>query len=126
MSKSSVTNFTVDEDQYLSSVYLEISRDSIVDANQSKDQFWSRVSQKYHSSKSSSQSANYSRRSLECRMSTILKYTKIFNSCPGQSEYMNPHGADKQILVSNYLYAFLHTFSNLLNKNTYYEVTTCK
>lgn len=110
MSKSSVTNFTVAEDRHLSSVYLEVSRDSIVDANQSKDQFWNRVSQKYHSSKSSSQIADRSQRSLQSRMSIILKYTRIFNSCLQQSQYMNPSGANEQILVSNYLYAFFILF----------------
>ncbi|KAK6141990.1 hypothetical protein DH2020_019616 [Rehmannia glutinosa] len=99
MSKPRTTNYTFAEDRHLCNVFLDISQDPIVGTNQTREQFWKRIEDKYNSGKPSSNIQDRNQRSLQCRMQTILKDVRKFNGCLQQIEYLNPSGANEQILL---------------------------
>ncbi|KAL6551371.1 hypothetical protein OROMI_021859 [Orobanche minor] len=98
MSKPRTANFSIPEDKYLASIFLDISQDPILN-NQSMQELWKLISDKYHAEKPSSQIQDHSQRSLQSRWSTVLKDTRKFNGCLRQVEYQNPSRASEQTIL---------------------------
>ncbi|KAK6127374.1 hypothetical protein DH2020_038885 [Rehmannia glutinosa] len=101
MPKSRSTGYTIAEDRHLCGVFLDISQNESVGANQSRVQFWKCVEDKYNSEKPNSTIPDRNQRSLQCRMQTILKDARKFNGCLQQAESLNPSGANEQILLEH-------------------------
>ncbi|GFQ03467.1 glutathione s-transferase t3 [Phtheirospermum japonicum] len=99
MSKSRSKNYTIAEDRHLCTVYLDVSQDPIVGINQSKDQFWKLIAEKYNSEKPNPNMGDRTQISLQCRMQAILKDSRKFNGCLHQIEYLSPSGENEQILL---------------------------
>ncbi|XP_020271451.1 glutathione S-transferase T3-like [Asparagus officinalis] len=90
------SSYTNAEDSHLCHVYLDISQNPIIGINQSKDQFWSRVESDYHSSMPAFITQVRPRRSLQCRMQTLLTAIGKMRGCVRQVENLNPSGASEQ------------------------------
>ncbi|KAK6153434.1 hypothetical protein DH2020_013073 [Rehmannia glutinosa] len=99
MSKPRTTNYISFEDRHLCNVFLDISQDPIVGTNRTERTSAKRIEDKYNSGKPSSNIQDHNQRSLQCRMQTILKDVRKFNGCLQQIEYLNPSGANEQILL---------------------------
>ncbi|XP_073139076.1 uncharacterized protein [Henckelia pumila] len=99
MASSARTAFyTIEEDKHLCHIYLDISQNPIVGINQSKDQFWARVEEGYNSSKPNTVQIR-NKRSLQCRVKTILRQVGRLRGCIRQIEILKPSGAsDEDIL----------------------------
>lgn len=102
-SNSRKASYSVAEDVHLCHVYLDISQNPIIGINQSKDRFWTRVEEEYHSN---TQFVNPHRpkRSLQKRMQTITSAISKLKGCIRQIENLNPSGASEQDIVSSYHY----------------------
>ncbi|KAH6768746.1 hypothetical protein C2S51_014082 [Perilla frutescens var. frutescens] len=97
--KSRTSNFNPTEDKHLCRVYLDVSQDGIASNNQSKERFWSRITDNYHSQRSSPHIADRTQKSLQCCMQVMLKEVKKFNGCVQQIELLNPSGANEQTIL---------------------------
>ncbi|XP_073128075.1 uncharacterized protein [Henckelia pumila] len=79
-------------------MYLDITHNPIIGINQSKDQFWARVEEAYYSSKPNTLQVR-NKRSLQCRVKTILREVGRLRACIRQIEILKPSGAsDEDIL----------------------------
>ncbi|XP_073153961.1 uncharacterized protein [Henckelia pumila] len=91
-------SYTIEEDKHLCHIYLDISQNPIVGINQSKDQFWARVEEGYNSIKPNTVQVR-NKRSLQCRVKTILRQVGRLRGCIRQIEILKPNGAsDEDIL----------------------------
>ncbi|CAD6254445.1 unnamed protein product [Miscanthus lutarioriparius] len=90
-------NFTLKEDEMLVSAWLNVSLDPVRGANQSKDTYWKRIHDYFHSKKDFESHRTQS--SLMSRWSSILHDCNIFAGCVSKVEARNQSGAsvdDKQ------------------------------
>ncbi|XP_018809683.2 glutathione S-transferase T3-like [Juglans regia] len=88
-------SFTVEEDNLLVSVWLNISIDAIRGTDQKSSQLWERITSFYHEYKKSN-IANRSEGFLMNRWSTIQKWTNKFCAFLAQVESLHPSGATEQ------------------------------
>ncbi|KAG0531891.1 hypothetical protein BDA96_04G061300 [Sorghum bicolor] len=90
-------NFTIKEDEMLVSSWLNVSLDPVRGVNQSKDTYWKRIHNYFHSKKEFESDCTQS--SLMSRWSSILHDCNIFAGCVSKVEGRNQSGAsvdDKQ------------------------------
>jgi hypothetical protein len=84
-------NFTLKEDEMLVSAWLNVSLDPVRGANQSKDTYWKRIHDYFHSKKDFESDRTQS--SLMSRWSSILHDCNIFAGCVSKVEARNQSGA---------------------------------
>ncbi|KAJ9555950.1 hypothetical protein OSB04_010564 [Centaurea solstitialis] len=100
MSTSRSLAYNDNEDIQLCRCYIDVSQNPIIGRNQSKDKFWARVNTEFHSSEIFATNPR-PRRSLESRMSTIMKATKKLRGCIRQIQNRNPSGASEQDIMND-------------------------
>ncbi|KAK3228672.1 hypothetical protein Dsin_000553 [Dipteronia sinensis] len=83
------------EDTHICHVYLDTSQNPIIDTNQSKDMFWSRVETDCNNTKPENIGESRGKRSLQCRMQTILSAVGKLRGCIRHIESLNPSGASE-------------------------------
>jgi len=84
-------NFTLKEDEMLVSAWLNVSLDPVRGANQSKDTYWKRIHDYFHSKKDFESDRTQS--SLMSRWSSILHDCNIFAGCVSKVEARYQSGA---------------------------------
>lgn len=93
------SSYSKEEDKHLCQVYLHVSQNPIIGINQSKDQFWQRISDEYHSD-ANVVTTSRPIGSLRKRMTLILGACSKFKACIRQVELLNPSGASEKDIVS--------------------------
>ena len=83
-------NFTEDEDRLLCSAWLNVGTDPITGTNQTRDSFWTRVCNYFHTNKG--QSPEHSQGSLSHRWTVIQEAVSKFCGCMCQIEDRNQSG----------------------------------
>ncbi|KAK3230134.1 hypothetical protein Dsin_002015 [Dipteronia sinensis] len=82
-------------------VHLDTSQNPIIGTNKSNDMFWSRVEIDYNNTKPENISAPRGKRSLQCRMQTILSAVGKLRGYIRHIESLNPSGASEADIVNN-------------------------
>ncbi|KAK2645265.1 hypothetical protein Ddye_020460 [Dipteronia dyeriana] len=100
MSTKRSSSYTNAEDTHLCHIYLDVSQNPIIGIYQSKDMFWSRVENDYNNSKPSFITEVRNKRSLQCRMQTILTSMGKIRGCIRQIERLKPNGDSEADIVS--------------------------
>ncbi|KAL5832636.1 hypothetical protein ACOSQ3_016310 [Xanthoceras sorbifolium] len=93
-------SFSVDEDELLCHVYLEITQDLVMGMNQKKDSLWERINIMFHSRRPSFCTVDRSPKSLACRMSIITKAISKFRGCVRRIEHLYPSGASEMDIIN--------------------------
>ena len=99
---SRASGYSVLEDVLLCEVYIKISQDPITGVNQSGDQFWSRVGDKFNNDMNAGWEEN-SKRSVQARIQAIEKEVRKLNGCIRQIENLHPSGASNEDIVSIFI-----------------------
>ncbi|KAL5566406.1 hypothetical protein UlMin_029570 [Ulmus minor] len=96
------SSYTNEEDLHLCHVYLDISQNSIVGINQSKDEFWAIIEYDYNNSQLEfTITQPRPKRLLQCRVQVILTAVGKLRGCVQQVENLNPSGASEQDIMPN-------------------------
>lgn len=74
-------SYSIDEDQLLCGVYLDIAQDPDTGKDQGTQQFWSRIEIEYHQMLPAHLTNTRSSRSLQSRMQNILTAVSKFRGC---------------------------------------------
>ncbi|KAK3188211.1 hypothetical protein Dsin_027772 [Dipteronia sinensis] len=93
MSTKRTSSYTHAKDTHLCHIYLDVSQNPIIGIYQSKDMFWARVENDYNNNKPDFITELRNKRSLQCRMQTILTAIGKFRGCLRQIE--KPSGASE-------------------------------
>ncbi|KAK2638356.1 hypothetical protein Ddye_026151 [Dipteronia dyeriana] len=93
------SGYTNEDDIHLCHVYLDVSQNPIIGTNQSRDQFWSRVESDYNNLKAEFITELRAKRSLQCRMQTILTSVNKLRGCVRQIENLHPNSASDQDIM---------------------------
>ncbi|KAK3222736.1 hypothetical protein Dsin_009761, partial [Dipteronia sinensis] len=94
MATKRTSSYTHAEDTHLCHIYLDVSQNPIIGIYQSKDMFWAPVESDYNN-KLDFISELRNKRSLQCRMQTILTAIGKFRGCLRQIETLKPSGASE-------------------------------
>ncbi|XP_039138851.1 uncharacterized protein LOC120276192 [Dioscorea cayenensis subsp. rotundata] len=78
---------------------MEMTQYPIIGTNQSLEQLWSQVEEKYNLTRDKYW-VERSARSLQCRMQTIEKAVKKLNGCIRQVENLSPSGASNEDIIN--------------------------
>ncbi|KAK2655202.1 hypothetical protein Ddye_008254 [Dipteronia dyeriana] len=100
MSMKRSSSYTNAEDTHLCHIYLDVSQNLIIGIYQSKDMIWSRVENDYNNSRPSFITELRNKRSLQCRMQTILTSMGKMRGCIRQIERLKPSGASEADIMN--------------------------
>ncbi|KAK3225445.1 hypothetical protein Dsin_005307 [Dipteronia sinensis] len=100
MSTKRTSSYTHAKETHLCHIYLNVSQNPIIGIYQLKDMFWARVVNDYNNNKPDFITELCNKRSLQCRMQTILCAIGKFRGCLRQIETPKPSGASEANIVS--------------------------
>ncbi|KAK2638372.1 hypothetical protein Ddye_026171 [Dipteronia dyeriana] len=95
MSTKRSSSYTNANDTHLFHIYLGFSQNPIIGIYQSKDMLWTRVVNDYNNSRPSFITELRNKRSLQCRMQTILTSMGKMRGCIRQIERLKTSGASE-------------------------------
>lgn len=114
MNTSKGKKFSIEEDQLLCHIYLDVSQDPIHGVNQKKDKIWERITTLWNQQKPHQYEVRSSY-SLQSRFSDLSYVISKFRGAVRQVEYNNPSGASeidivriRSILITLYI-LYLHS-----------------
>ncbi|XP_004309421.1 PREDICTED: uncharacterized protein LOC101314716 [Fragaria vesca subsp. vesca] len=87
-------NFSIQEDELLCHIYLEISQDPIDGVNQKKDKVWARITELWNQDKDENQTRTS--KSLQSRFVDLTYCVSKFRGVVRQVEDDNPSGANEK------------------------------
>nr|XP_011459693.1 PREDICTED: uncharacterized protein LOC105350044 [Fragaria vesca subsp. vesca] len=96
MNTSKGKNFTIEEDQLLCHIYLDVSQDPIHGVNQKKDKIWERITTLWNQQKPHQYEVRSSY-SLQSRFSNLSYVISKFRGAVRQVEYTNPSSGASEI-----------------------------
>ncbi|KAK3192948.1 hypothetical protein Dsin_024258 [Dipteronia sinensis] len=99
MSTKRTSSYTHAEDTHLCHIYLDVSH-PIIGIYQSKDMFWARVENDYNINKPDFIIELRNKRSLQCRMQTILSAIRKFQGCLRQIETLKLSGVSEDDIMN--------------------------
>ncbi|KAK2664937.1 hypothetical protein Ddye_003511 [Dipteronia dyeriana] len=100
-------SYSIEEDQLLCHIYLDVSQNLILGTNQSSLQFWSRIETEYHKAKPEHITHVRPKRSLQSRMQVIMSATRKLRGYVQQIENLKPSGGASELDVLNQAKALL-------------------
>ncbi|KAK3221840.1 hypothetical protein Dsin_008865 [Dipteronia sinensis] len=100
MATKRTSSYTDAEDTHLYHIYLDVSQNPIIGIYQSKDMFWARVESDYNNNKPDFITELRNKRSLQCRMQTILTVIERFRGCLRQIETLKPSGTSEADIMN--------------------------
>ncbi|XP_073121825.1 uncharacterized protein [Henckelia pumila] len=92
-------SYSFQEDIHLCHVYLDISQDPIIGINQSRNQLWDRVGQRYNNSRAPDITEVRNKRSVQSRMGLILSEISKLGACIQHVELLDPSGASEMDII---------------------------
>ncbi|XP_031129020.1 uncharacterized protein LOC116030790 [Ipomoea triloba] len=92
-------SYSIEEDQLLCHVYVDICQDKVTGHYQAGDVFWTRVMNAYHEALPAHVGNTRPLRSIQTRMQTIMTAVAKLRGCIVQVENLNPSGASEQDIL---------------------------
>ncbi|KAK2655449.1 hypothetical protein Ddye_008501 [Dipteronia dyeriana] len=89
------SSYTNAEDKHLCHIYLDLSQNPIIGIYQSRHMLWTRVETDCNNNRPSFITELRNKRSLQCRMQTILTVMGKMRGCIQQIESLKPRGASE-------------------------------
>nr|GMD37925.1 glutathione S-transferase T3-like [Ipomoea batatas] len=89
-------SYSIEEDQLLCHVYVDICQDKVTGHYHAGDAFWTRVMNAYHEALPAHVGNTRPLRSIQTRMQTIMTAIAKLRGCIVQVENLNPSGASEQ------------------------------
>nr|GMD35986.1 glutathione S-transferase T3-like [Ipomoea batatas] len=92
-------SYSIEEDQLLCHVYVDICQDKVTGHYHAGDAFWTRVMNAYHEALPAHVGNTRPLRSIQTRMQTIMTAIAKLRGCIVQVENLNPSGASEQDII---------------------------